>query len=1689
MIAKGFTQTYEVDYKETFSPVADIRAIRILIAITTFYDSEIWQMDVKTAFLNGHLYEEVYMAQPEGFVNPKCPNRVCKLNVGIKSLFDAVRITVAHVCVNAAQLELVLLRDFKENILNSAYMVVASKVLMLKRGEYEIWRMRIEQYIQMVDYALWEVIENGATLPKKTMVEGVMTDAKQLLEAIEKRFGRSAATKKTQRNLLKQQYENFTAPSSEMLDQTFDRLQKLVSQLELLDEKLSQEDVNQKCMNQKFKGCLTQVHAHKNGFGRPFPNNNIAYNEAVNTAHEVSTASTKVNAANSTNIDNLSDGVICAFFVSQPNIPQLLIVNGNETIGFDKSKVECYNCHKRGHFARECRAPRNQDNKNKESSRKSVLVEISTSIALVSCDGLGGYDWSDQVEEGPNYALMAFSSSSHESEVSNDSICSKSCLENVKLLKSQNDQLLKDLKKSELMVLGYKTGLESVEEKLEVYKANESIYLQNIKGLKFEIHIGEITIRELRKKLKIVQKEKDSIQLNVYKFEHASKSLNKLIECQIVDNCKKSLGYENYTAVPPPYIGNFIPPTPDLSFTGLDEFVNESIVENCKSMSSEEEPKVVRKYDDAPSIEEWVSDDEEEDVSKPKTEKKQLGLVDCNYHQKQFQNQRMVKPVWNNAQRVNHQNFAKKTHPYAKKNLVPRAVLMKSGLVSVNTARQVNVAHSKTTVNAARPMSYLSKIAHSTVKRPIHKNTAFKNSNINQRVNTVRGKKINTARPKAVVNAVKGNNFNAVKASACWVWKPKHKVLDHGNLQMDLQDQGVIDSGCSRHMTRNMSYLTDYEEIDGGYVAFGGNPKGGKITGKGTIKTGNLDFENVYFVRELKFNLFSVSQMCDKKNSVLFNDTECIVLSPNFKLIDESQVLLRVPRKNNMYSVDLKNIVPKGGLTCLFAKATSDESKLWHRRLGHLNFKTMNKLVKGNLVRGLPSKLFENDQTCVACQKGKQHRASCKSKTENSISLPLHLLHMDLFGPTFVKSFMKKMYCLVIIDDYSRFTWVFFLATKDETGGILKSFITGIENLVDHKVKVIRCDNGTEFKNKEMNQFCEIKGILRQFSVARTPQQNRVAERRNKTLIEAAKTMLADSKLLTTFWAEADNTACYVQNKVLVVKPHNKTPYELFHGKTPTLSFMRPFGCPVTILNTIDHLGKFDGKADEGFFVGYSLNSKAFRVFNSRTRIVEENLHIRFSENTPNVVGSGPDWLFDIDALTRTMNYEPIVTGIQSNGLAGTKASDNAGQARKETEPVKDYILLPLWTTDPPYSQDPKSSHNDGFKPSSDDGKKVDEDPRKDSECKDQKKEDNVNSTNNVNVAGTNEVNAVGGKTSIELPFDLNMPALEDVSIFDYSSNDKDDGAVADMNNLDTTIRVSPIITIRIHKDHHLDQVIGDLQSATQTRKISKNLGEHRNKKDEREIVIRIKARLVAQGYTQEEGIDYDKVLSLVARIEAIRLFLAYASFKDFVVYQMDVKSDFLYGKIKEEVHKGDILLVQVYVEDIIFGSTKKELCFAFEKLMHEKFQMSSMGELTFFLGLQVKQKKDGIFISQDKYVDEILKKFGFTEVKTTSTRMETQKPMIKDEDGKEVDVHMYRSMIGSLMYLTSSRPDIMFAVCACARYQVNPKVSHLHAVKRIFSDYAGASLDRKSTTRGKAKKSVKLMMEKLFRIELELIL
>ncbi|GJW05740.1 putative ribonuclease H-like domain-containing protein [Tanacetum coccineum] len=796
--------------------------------------------------------------------------------------------------------------------------------------------------------------------------------------------------------------------------------------------------------------------------------------------------------------------------------------------------------------------------------------------------------------------------------------------------------------------------------------------------------------------------------------------------------------------------------------------------------------------------------------------------------------------------------------------------------------------------------------------------------------------------------------------------------------------------------------------------------------------------------------------MCDKKNSVLFTDTGCFVLSPDFKLADESQVLLKVPRKNNMYSVDMKNIVPKECLTCLVAKATLDESMLWHRRLGHVNFKTINKLVKENLVRGLPSKRFENDQTCVACLKGKQHKASCKSKIQNSITQPLFMLHMDLFGPTFVSSLMNKKYCLVVTDDYSRFTWVFFLATKDETSGILKSFITEIENLVDKKVKIIRCDNGTEFKNRVMSEFYEKKGIKREFSVARTPQQNGFAKKRNRTLIEAARTVLADSKLPTTFWAEVVNTACYVKNRVLVVNPHNKTPYELFRGK-------------------------FDGKSDEGFFVGYSLNSKAFRVYTIRTRKVEESLHIRFLEDKPIIAGDGPKWLFDVDVLTKSMNYVPVVAGTNSNDFAGTKESIGAGHSSKETRSSQDYILMPLWKDGSQFYSSSNNASNDEPQPSSDAGKKDDEGVNKESGIDDQERP--KNSTQDVNATGPSINTASTNVNTGSLNINTVSPTVTTAPLEATHADFFGDETEIDMSNITATYLVPSTPNTRIHKDHLLDHVTGDVQSGVQTRRMTKTTNEqgfvsvvyegkthedlhtclfacflsqedpkkviqalkdprwieamqeellqfklqqvwtlvdlplgkraigtkwvYKNKKDERGIVIRNKARLVAQGYTQEEGIDYDEVFAPVARIEAIRMFLAYASFKDFTVYQMDVKSAFLYGKIEEEVY----------------------VCQP--------------------LGFE-----DPEFPNRVYKVEKAL--YGLHQAPRACTPMETSKPLLKDAEAEDVDVYLYRSMIGSLMYLTALRPDIMF---------VYPKDSPFDLKAYTDSDYAGASLDRKSIT------------------------
>ncbi|GJZ94312.1 putative ribonuclease H-like domain-containing protein [Tanacetum coccineum] len=610
------------------------------------------------------------------------------------------------------------------------------------------------------------------------------------------------------------------------------------------------------------------------------------------------------------------------------------------------------------HFARECRAPRNKEGqfRNQDNTRKQGNNEDTSSKAMLAIDGVG-FDWSDMAEEQvqTNMALMAFS----DSEVYNDKTCSKTCLKNYETLKKQCDDLIVKLNQTEFTAATYKRGLATVEEQLITYRKNEVLFSEEVAVLKREVACKDYEINVLKSEFEKVKQEKEGIEFKIEKFDKASKDLDKLLGSQITDKSKKGLGY-NVVPPPHPLIYNR-PKKLDLSYSGLDEFKEPEFKAYGFEVSKQESNVICnKKSDDSKEnsddslVKEQVSKDTSRFVeSSLNVDKETIFPVDKKVEFVKPKNHE--KPVKKSV-RVNYKYTTNRTHPNAQRNMVPRAVLMKTGIKPFNTVRTVNTAHPKSTVYSAKQMSF---------------NTAKA-----QAVNTARPKVVKTARPNsAVVNAIRVNQANT------------------GKPQQD--GTGFVDSGCSRHMTGNIAYLSDFKEFDEGYVTFRGGAHGGRISGKGTLKTNSLDFKDVYF------------------------------------LPDETQILLKIPRKDNMYSFDMKNIIPKESLTCLVAKATSDESILWHRRLGHINFKNINKLVKDNLVRGLPTKHFENDQTCVACLKGKQHRSFCKSKVLNPITKPLFMLHMELFGPTFVSSLMHKKYCLVVTDDYSRFTWVFLLATKD----------------------------------------------------------------------------------------------------------------------------------------------------------------------------------------------------------------------------------------------------------------------------------------------------------------------------------------------------------------------------------------------------------------------------------------------------------------------------------------------------------------------------------------------------------------------------------------------------------------------------------------------------------------------------------
>nr|GEW87210.1 integrase, catalytic region, zinc finger, CCHC-type, peptidase aspartic, catalytic [Tanacetum cinerariifolium] len=737
-------------------------------------------------------------------------------------------------------------------------------------------------------------------------------------------------------------------------------------------------------------------------------------------------------------------------------------------------------------------------------------------------------------------------------------------------------------------------------------------------------------------------------------------------------------------------------------------------------------------------------------------------------------------------------------------------------------------------------------------------------------------------------------SLNVPSRSKLNKWLPKLKLLAEPIVQICLW---IIDSGRSKNMTGNRALLTNFVEKFLGTVRFGNNDFA-VIDGYGDVVIGSMTIKKVYYVEGLVHNLFSVGQFCDKGLEVAFRKSTCFVRN------EDGVDLLTGDRSSNLYTIAL-NEVASNSSTCLLAKASSSQSWLWYQCFFHLNFATINNLVKNNLVQGLSKIKFEKDHLCFACEQGKIHYKHHKSKTDFASNKPLYLLHMDLCGPMRIESINGKRYVLIVVDDYSRYTWVLFLHSKDEASDVIISFIKKTQVNLQLQVQRVRTDNGTKFENKTLAKFSDEVGITQQFAAARTPQQNGVVERRNQTLVEVTRTMLTFTNLPLFLWAEAIATACYTQNHSIIQKIVDKTPYELMNKRIRNNKFFRVFGCRCYLLNNYEDVEKIKEKGDIRVFVGYSKEFAAFRIYNKRTRKIHESVNIMKSSTT-NVESSN----FDVPSHEEEVFHE------SSESFQEESSSLNDDQQGLEEFEV----------------------------PSS-----------------------------NTKLVSNNMV-----------------PNVDEASISHNVFNE-------------------------CLEDAYFDAI----------------------------------------GYSQQEGIDFDESFAPVARIEFVHLFLAYASHKDFTVFQMDVKTTFLNGILKEEVYVG---------QPLGFVSTQYlSHVYALDKALY------------------------GLKQAPQAYYDILLEFL----IESVPTLMVEQAKLKLDLVEKPVGHADYRSMIRSLMYVTSSTPDIMFATCMCARYQANHNEYKVSAVKRIFrylkgtinlglwypkdsgfdliaysdADHAGCHLDRKSTS------------------------
>nr|GEW50890.1 hypothetical protein [Tanacetum cinerariifolium] len=758
-----------------------------------------------------------------------------------------------------------------------------------------------------------------------------------------------------------------------------------------------------------------------------------------------------------------------------------------------------------------------------------------------------------------------------------------------------------------------------------------------------------------------------------------------------------------------------------------------------------------------------------------------------------------------------------------------------------------------------------------------------------------------------------------------WVPKPKKQWVPKAKMKWIVQlILFIVDSGRTKHMTGNLKLLCNFVEKFLGTVCFG-NDQFAPILGYGDLVQGNVTINRVYYVEGLNHNLFSVGQFCDTDLEVAFRKSTCFVkdLQGNDLLIGN--------RGSDHYIISLQESTSSTPL-CLMAKATPTQAWLWHRRLSHLNFDYINLLSKKDIVIGLPKLKYVKDQLCSSCELSKAKRSSFKSKAVPSSKGRLNLLRMDLCGPMRVASINGKKYILVIVDDYSRYTWTLFLRSKDETPEVLKEFLTMIQRNLQALVITVRTDRGTKFLNKTLNAFFKEEGIEHQTSTARTHEQNDIVKRWNRTLVEAARTMLSALQLPLFFWAEAIATTCYTQNRSIIIPTHDKTPYHIINDMKPSIKHLYIFGCICYITRDGKNLDKMKENGDQCILVGYSTQSKGYRVYNKRTRMIVESIHIRFDEikevSETSVANNTSGLISQRQKASDYDNPDPVPQRQDVYSLA-----DADVPSRQEL----DLLFGPLYD----------EFFNVGFYPST-----------------------NVQSTS-----------APSTHTNVHAEENNNDQAKEG----EHLATDPKMCMYA--------------LTVSTAKPKNIKEAMADL---AWIEAMQEELHQFdRLHKDEDQTVIRNKVRLVAKGYAQEEGIDFEESFAPVARLEAVRIFIAYAAHKSFPIFQMDVKTEFLNGPLKEED----------------FRSTNPQV----------------------------------VSLSIRPYTLEILHKHGMDKGQSIGTPMATKPKLDADLSGNPVDQTDYRSELGSLMYLTSSRPDIVQAVCFCARYQSRPTKKHLKEVKRIF--------------------------------------